>query len=183
MNSRRTRHRNPLVAAAAVLALLVVMPVAPASAATPAPESAQVSSGAALLTADLDGRPIELVKVGSYYCHDFDYPRIHCFATPAALEDAVSTTLVAMAATDTNYVLIFENTYYQGAYMYISSDYSILATVGWNDRISSFKSVNSGSGKFWTDWFYGGTSWGFCCNVQTPFLGTFNDTFSSVYRT
>jgi hypothetical protein len=183
MNARRTRHRNPLVIAA-ILALLAVMPAAPATAATLAPDATQDAAASTLLTADLDGRPIELAKVGTLHCHDFDYPRIHCFATQAALEDAVSTTLagLAAAAATTNYVVVFDGTFYSGPSMFISSDYSVLALVGWNDRISSFKGMNGESGTFYWDWFYGGSQWAFCCNQQATTMGSFNDNVSSVKR-
>ncbi|HJP89025.1 MAG TPA: hypothetical protein VJ850_08330 [Candidatus Limnocylindrales bacterium] len=146
------------------------------------------------LHADLDGTPIDLVDVGKWYCHDFAYPAIHCFSDPAALEAATSSELVTLgsnrtltadattAAAGVNYVIVYEFTTYQGAYMYMSEDYSILATIGWNDRISSFVVLNSQSGAFWTNWLYSGTRYNFCCNQSVASLGTFNDTFSSVFR-
>ena len=81
------------------------------------------------------------------------------------------------------YVEVFESSGFGGAYMYISDDYAALATIGWNDRISSFKAQNYETGAFYTDWFYGGNVDGFCCNAQVSSLGTFNDTFSAVRRT
>jgi hypothetical protein len=129
--------------------------------------------------ADLDGRLIELVDVGKYYCHDFDYPAIHCFSKPLALETSATS---ALAATAVDYVTVYDYTSFQGAYMYFSQNYSVLAAIGWNDRISSFIVRNSQSGNFYTDWFNGGTVYPFCCNQQLPGLGTFNNTFSSVYR-
>lgn len=138
------------------------------------------NGGASDPRADVRGRPIALAEVGRFYCHDFDFPRIHCFESSAELDAAVATTL---SVTAVDYVLVFENAGYNGASMYISSNYSALATVGWNDRISSFKGRNSQSGKFWTDWFYSGSFWSFCCNNQISSLGSFDNTFSSVHRT
>ena len=66
--------------------------------------------------------------------------------------------------------------------MVVSQDYSMLATIGWNDRISSFIAVNAASGTFYTDWLYGGSTWSFCCNQAAMSIGAFNDTFSSVKR-
>src|SRR5439155_27186001 len=60
----------------------VVLAVSPVAAV--AVDAAQNS-----LQADLDGKPLKPVEVGRYYCHDFDYPRIHCFGEAAELEAAV----------------------------------------------------------------------------------------------
>lgn len=38
------------------------------------------------IVADLNGHPISSTEVAAYNCHDFDFPRIHCFETVAALE-------------------------------------------------------------------------------------------------
>lgn len=135
------------------------------------------------LRADLDGRPLDLVKVGKYFCHDFDYPVIHCFSKPSALEASATARVGQLtSATAVNYAIIYEFTSYQGAYMYLSQDYSLLSLLGWNDRISSLKALNSQTGVFWTDWLYSGSPWTFCCNSQVPWLGTYDNAFSSVYR-
>jgi hypothetical protein len=144
----------------------------------PGPVTAREPSGREL-RADLDGKPMALVDVGRSYCHDFDYPVIHCFSTPIALEAAVEST-AALAGVD--YVTIYEFSTYQGAYMYLSEDSWALSGIGWNDRISSFVVRNGQSGAFWTDWLYSGTKYNFCCNSQVPALGGYDNTFSSVYR-
>ena len=131
------------------------------------------------LTADLDGVPIDLRSVGDHFCHDFAYPQIHCFSKSASLAQAVQPILAASGVT---YVIGFDYTSFQGPYMYFSQDYTVLATIGWNDRISSFVGQSSQSGRFWTDWFYLGTSYTFCCNQQVPSLGSYDNSFSSVYR-
>ena len=169
MSARRTPHPIPLVLAM-VLAVLAATPIAP---------PVQGRSATEMLTADFDGKPIELTEVGTLHCHDFDHPRIHCFATQDALDAAAAPSL---AAAGTSYLAIYENAYYGGAAMYVADDYTILATIGWNDRISSFRAVNSQAGTFYVDWFYGGSSYSFCCNQNAPYLGSFNDTFSSVRR-
>jgi peptidase inhibitor family I36 len=132
------------------------------------------------LTATLDGRPIPLEDVGKYYCDDFSYPEITCWSTrlPA---DARATVVTLLTAID--YVTIWDGTNYGGSFLNVSEDYSALALLGWNDRISSFKGRNSETGAFYTDWFYSGTVWAFCCNTQAPGLGAYNNTFSSIRRT
>lgn len=131
-------------------------------------------------SAMLGGRPIELARVGTLHCHDFRWPQIECFATATELDADAS---AALAATAVDYVRIFENGAYNGASMYLSQNYTILALIGWNDRISSFKALNSETGSFHTDWFYGGSEYTFCCNQNVMSLGSYDNTFSSVRRT
>ena len=132
------------------------------------------------LTATLDGKPIPLEEVGKYFCDDFAYPEISCFST--RLLAGARATLVTLL-TSVDYVSIFDLANYGGAYMNVSQDYSALALIGWNDRIGSFKGRNSETGSFFVDWFYNGTQWAFCCNTQTPSLGAYNNSFSSIIRT
>lgn len=66
--------------------------------------------------------------------------------------------------------------------MHMSENYSLLSLIGWNDRISSYVAKNSMSGAFWTDWLYTGVRYNFCCNQQVGSLGSYNDTFSSVFH-
>ncbi len=161
-----------MVVAAAILSL----------AATGATPVAAAATNTRELTADLDGAPIALADVGKYHCDDFDAPRIHCFVS--ALErDARLGGIGTLAAGTGPYVVIYDQGSYAGASMVISGNYSALAAIGWNDRISSFKGQNSQSGHFTTDWFGGGTKYSFCCNQQVPSLGGYDNTFSSVTRT
>jgi len=131
------------------------------------------------LTATLDGKPLELKQVANYYCDDFSYPEIHCFTHPATLESRVAP-IISAAAID--YVTVYDFSLFAGPYMYMSQDYTVLAVIGWNDRISSFVARNSETGHFYTDWFYSGTGYYFCCNQQVGSLGSYSDTFSSVHR-
>jgi len=135
------------------------------------------TGGPAALTATLDGRPLKLSSVADWYCDDFSYPAITCFSDPSALatRDATLT-----ATSSLEYVTIYDFTSYQGSFMHVSQDYTVLATIGWNDRISSFIARNSLEGDFFVDWFYGGDSLHFCCNSAVPSLGSFDNSFSSV---
>jgi hypothetical protein len=148
-------------------------------AALTAPVSVFAAANQSEMSADLEGRPIKLSDVSKYHCHDLDYPRIHCFRSESSRDDATTSRL---AASGVAYVIAWENGGYSGNSVILSQDYTVLATLAWNDRISSFKVQNSQSGRFWTDWFYGGTFYAFCCNQTVPYLGSYNDTFSSVYR-
>lgn len=138
------------------------------------------------ITADLDGRAISPAWAGEYYCHDLDFPRIHCFRTQSALDTAVSALGIGPLAfqpqtSGVTYVRIFVDEGFSGASAYLSQDYTNLGTIGWNDKITSFIVVNSQSGRFYTDSYYTGTNYFFCCNSWVANVGeTFNDKFSSV---
>ena len=165
----RARRIAVSVAIGVLLAQLLAVPVAGAG-----------GTKESQLSAYLDGRPIPLSDVGKYYCDDFDYPVIRCSSSPL-IASLRTTTVTLLAAVD--YVTIYENTSFNGAYMHVSQDYGSLITIGWNDRISSFRGRNSETGTLWTDWFNTGSSWPFCCNSQFSSLGAYNNTFSSVQRT
>lgn len=166
---RQSRRLGVLIAAA-VLSLGML-----------APNLAIAADGAtnATLRADLDGVQMKLVEVGDHFCNDFDYPVIHCYSSAKALEARVN---IASAASSGLYLTAYDYTGFQGSYMYFSQNYTCLACIGWDDRISSFIVRNSQSGNFYTDWFYGGTVYGWCCNQALTGLGSYNNTFSSVYR-
>jgi len=132
------------------------------------------------LSATVDGRPIPLADVSSYFCDDFSYPVIRCSRT-ALLADLRTTLVVLLAGVD--YTTIYEHPSYSGAFMHVSQDYNVLAMIGWNDKVSSFKGRNFETGSFHTDWFYNGATWNFCCNTQQWTLGSYDNTFSSIRRT
>jgi hypothetical protein len=144
------------------------------------PAAAAAAGAEPVLTATLDGRPIPLEEVGKHYCDDFAYPIIRCSSVALFVEARAT---LALLLTSVSYVTIYEHSWYSGAFMHVSQDYGALVLIGWSDKISSFKGRNSETGTFYTDWFYGGSWWTFCCNQQTGSLGSFNDTFSSILRT
>lgn len=144
----------------------------------------------AVVTADLEGRPIAVAQIPDFFCSDRDFPLIHCYRTAAAVEDARAglsklggqpVPLAASAAAD--YVIVYSSPSRTGSYTVLSQNYDALAVIGWNDRIESFMVVNSASGSFYTDWFAGGYRLGFCCNATVSSLSsTFNNAISSAYR-
>jgi hypothetical protein len=141
------------------------------------------------IVADVEGRPIKSALIPTFYCHDFDFPAIHCFRSPASLQAAKTTRSRLQSGPSVNfgvndYVTIFDGANYTGGFMDVSQNYDVLFWIGWNDRISSFKARNSASGSFWTDWFHSGTGRNFCCNTNVNSLPAGqNDAWSSVYRT
>ncbi len=147
-------------------------------------QPASAAAHPAKVTADLDGRPIPLSQVGSHYCFDRDFPVIHCYSTAVRLETARSSPSASPAlALSSDYVLVFSGPSYSGNYFYVSQNYDMLAMVGWNDRIRSYRSLNGYPGHFYTDWFGSGAVQSFCCNNPIPYLSsTFDGQFSSVYE-
>ncbi|OGO57652.1 MAG: hypothetical protein A2V85_02790 [Chloroflexi bacterium RBG_16_72_14] len=139
------------------------------------------------IVADLDGRPIAPKQVGGYYCHDFEFPRIHCYLTEGELDAAVSALEadpLAAAVTGITYVRVYVDGGYTGASAYLSQDYPDLGVIGWQDRISSFKALNSQSGRFHEHNSYLGFQYSFCCNTWVTYVGdAYNDRFSSVKNT
>lgn len=136
------------------------------------------------VSADLDGAPIKATEAGEHFCHDLDYPILHCFSTAKELDAAfLGARASADGVTATSYIVIYEDEAYRGAYAYLSQDYGNLGSIGWNDRITGFKVVNSGSGHFAEHIADGGLHYSFCCNQQLSNIGqTWNDRISSVYQ-
>ncbi len=153
--------------------LLAAAPSTPAMAATPH------------VVATLDGRAIPVSQIGLYSCHDLEFPAIRCFRQPRDRNLALATSAgqLQVAAAGVVYVTVFDQALYGGSSMSISQNYDTLATIGWNDRVSSFKAKNSESGRLYVDWLHGGSGWNFCCNQSTGNLSTYDNSFSSVYRT
>jgi hypothetical protein len=153
--------------------------------------STRAMAAAPQVVVTLDGRTIPTSEIADHACHDIEFPVIRCFRKAAARDLSVSveaeplrvTAATAVAAAAVAYVTIYDGSGFSGASMLISQNYDSLAVVGWNDRVGSFKGRNSETGRFNRDWFGGGSAWNFCCNQQTANLSTYDNTFSSVYRT
>lgn len=169
---------HPRVLATAAAFALMVITTAPANA------------GEGGVSADLEGRPLKVAEIANYHCHDFDYPRIRCFATTSRLEDAVAERVGASSDAAELEVTTFatgfavrayENATYNGASIYLSQPYNDLSSIGWNDRISSYKVMSTTGGEFHTDSYHRGTLDSFCCSETVPYVGdALNDKFSSV---
>jgi hypothetical protein len=154
--------------------LLALVPSTPATAAPPE------------VTATLDGRSIPVAEIAEHDCDDLEFPLIRCFKDAADRDASVTRRLGALkvaVAAAVVYVTAYDLANYGGSSLVISQNYDTLVVIGWNDRISSFKGRNSETGKFTTNWLGGGSVWNFCCNQQTGTLGSYDNTFSSVYRT
>jgi len=142
-----------------------------------------VAAAGERLRADLDGTSIPLVDVGRHFCHDLDSPAIHCFADLATLDAAVASHQAQEGAAAVSYVQVFEHRDYRGTAASLAADYPNLGAIGWNDRISSYRVLISGSGEFREHVDYVGWADSFCCGQWVTYVGDmFNDKFSSVRR-
>lgn len=143
--------------------------------------------------ATLEGKPISLDVARTLSCSDVDYPVLTCYRTAAELEAAMAASAAsassldlslsgaAAAATSTGYVVVFEHGQYAGSAMAYTQNYSCLCTIGWNDKISSFKSYGA-SGKFWENAPGGGFIYYFGPTTWVAYVGDqFNDRFSAFY--
>ncbi len=138
--------------------------------------------------ADLDGRPTPTDRIADHYCHDRDFPVIHCYSTPIALQESLAAAsaadlAVAPKQSTSDYVVVYSGLANSGSYMFISQNYDALAIVGWNDRIRSYRVLNGRAGTFYTDWFGSGAVLQFCCGAAvTSLSSTFDAQISSVYQ-
>ncbi len=175
----RVTGRSRLIGLALLAAVMAPVYAVPVGAASEPP-----------ISADLEGRPIPAVEVGRYACHDFDYPRIHCYRTRADLERAVADRLAAqpasgldgtVGATATGYVKVYPDAGLQGLPAVLSVRYDDLAVIGWNDRISSFEGLAGNGGTFFEHIYGGGFAYPFNAYQQVTYVGDpYNDRFSSV---
>jgi hypothetical protein len=139
------------------------------------------------LSATLDGKRIRIDRVPSLNCHDFDYPVIRCFSTPDLVAADIAARLDAGSAEgarllSTGYVTVFQDVYYGAPFISLSNDQTSLSSIGWNDRISSFKSYGA-SGGFYEHSPTGGTWYAYGSSTQIGSLGAMNDKFSAFYIT
>jgi hypothetical protein len=133
------------------------------------------------------GKQIALMQVAQFHCHDASFPVIECFDTAlerdldfAVTPSGVTSEAVSNAPT-ASYVTWFDAINYGGSSFTASVSYSDLGVLGWNDRISSFKSLNGGRPKWWRDTGFLGTAWRWPAGAQVPNVGTdANDQWSSV---
>jgi hypothetical protein len=158
-----------ILGAAAVIGAALAMPMAAAS------------DG---IHAELDGEPVSLEQLDELSCDDFEYPVLTCFATSEELEAAAPARFRSVhrvrAAATSGYVIAWEHADYGGSSRAMSIDYANLGSIGWNDRITSFKSFGA-TGRFWQHSPWGGWFYGFGGSTWVGNVGqTYNDAFSGL---
>ena len=137
--------------------------------------------------ATLDGRTISIDAAADLDCHDFEYPVIRCFTSIAALEFDVAVQLgrqrsrTSFAPASIGYVVVYEHVAYGGAVKVLALDVPWLSSLGWNDKISSFKSFGA-SGAFHEHSPNGGFVYSYGPSSRVASLsGMYNDKFSSFF--
>ena len=170
---RSFRQRGGPLALAAILALTVASTAAAGS-----------PGGRAERRAQLDGRAIALADVARFQCHDRDFPVIRCFNSAAerALDLAAQGRSTELA-TVTQYVTWYADANYGGAPSFTAFwSEPDLTIYGWNDKISSFRTLNGGHPRWWQDVGNKGTSWDWG-TLSISYVGdAANDQFSGVER-
>lgn len=138
------------------------------------------------LSATLNGKSIPLHEVGSHSCHDLDYPILRCFDSAEKMNADLAVLssegrAASAGALSVGYVIVYEHASYAGSQLAMSANQTWLSSIGWNDKISSFKSFGA-TGNFREDSPAGGFVYYYSTSSQVPSLnGTYNDRFSAFY--
>lgn len=140
--------------------------------------------GADEMTAILDGQRISVARAAELSCHDLDYPVITCFSSSKEMLEAVSvlTTERSDGGTEalaTGYVIVWADATFAGASRTLSINYPYLGDIGWNDRISSFRSYGA-SGRFREHSPGSGFIYSYSSSAYVTYVGdVYNDKFSA----
>jgi hypothetical protein len=135
------------------------------------------------VAATLDGRSTMVMLAAQYHCHDLVLGQLTCFRSPQDRdEDVVGDDTAFEAAASSGYVVAYASPSYAGASVVLSQSYPNLGTIGWEDRISSYKVFTILTGSFFVNRWYSGQVLQFCCYAQVPYVGAaFDNTLSSFY--
>jgi hypothetical protein len=148
-------------------------------------------------TATYMGQGIDPREASHHFCHTRDYPIVRCFDSQAEVDadlgwvepqapgqngrptaDAAASS--SPPAFTGPYTIAYWDINYGGSALTLYYAVGNLDALGWNDAISSIKSINCGVPRYWTDANYSGVYWQNGCNVWSPNLYSQNDMFSSV---
>jgi hypothetical protein len=155
-------------AAAAVVATL--------GAGAPSAVTATANTGATLA-----GRSIPVSDVRLYHCHNARAAVYSCFASASERDRDARRATRYLAAGSVAYVILYEHAYYGGASITLFDPVAHLGSLGWNDAVSSFKSLNGQRPKWWRDTYFAGTAWRWTAGAWVSYVGdAANDQFSSV---
>jgi|ERR1035437_9509847 hypothetical protein len=157
-----------------------------------------IADDGTVVTATYEGVPIDPHTVSRYFCHTRDYPAVRCFASQAEVDEGLgwveptapggTAASAASSSSDVSpdwpqgvaYSIAYWDINYGGSALTLFGALPNLGIIGWNDSISSIKSVNCGIPRYYIDANYRGIYWQNACNVWSPNLYSSNDTFSSV---
>jgi hypothetical protein len=132
------------------------------------------------------GHTISLREVANYHCHTGRKNVISCFDTESDKDRSLDqltagSASLASATSSTQYVTFYADINFGGASFTAVDPIADLGSIGWNDRISSFKSLNSGHPMWWKDAHFGNQNWQWVAGSWVGNVGAdANDQFSSV---
>ena len=193
--------RRLLIRATALVTLVFSLTwSAPVSAAADTSTDSADPNGS-VVTATYKGQPIDPRLASHHFCHTRDYPVVRCFDSQQEVDDDIG--LVEPVApgepgpllsggddsiegispdfpAGVAYTIAYWDINYGGNALTVYGAIWNLDLIGWNDNISSFKSVNCGIPRYYVDASYSGVYWQNSCNNWSPNLYAYNDTMSSV---
>lgn len=142
---------------------------------------AATGTEAARPRAILEGQAIPLGDVSRYHCHDRDDLVIRCFRDEAARDDDIGRGPAGRGLLADPYVTFYKDEDYGGTSFTAYASIASLATYGWNDLISSFKSLSNGRPHWYRDINYGIPDWRWSAGAWVRNVGSgANDAISSV---
>ncbi len=136
------------------------------------------------------GSRIALSDVATFHCHDRDYPIIRCFLTPeqrtaeeaqVALAAASEALIPGGAALLDPFVRWYRDPNSGGPSYTAYVSQPDLASIGWDNLISSFTPLNGGHPVWWSLANQTGTKWDWGL-AQASYLGSADNQFSSVAK-
>jgi hypothetical protein len=137
------------------------------------------------LAVTLDGTSASLAQATRYHCHDLIAGQLTCYRS-ASRRDADVTRLFEqrhanpLGATATGYVIAYAGISYTVRSVVLTQNYANLATIGWDNVISSYRVFTNLTGAFYSNTYYAGLTQYYCCFRDVPYVGdSYNDTFSS----
>ena len=120
----------------------------------------------------LDGRLIDLSEIVDLHCHDRDAPMVHCFSTQAQRDGDLQAPASHSIDGSLSYVTVFADEGYGGGSLTLHNPISDLNVYGWNDCISSLKSLNAQRPRLYAHAGYGTPSWRWSAGAWISIVGS-----------
>lgn len=129
----------------------------------------------------LDRRSLPLSEVSRHHCHDRDFPIIRCFPSPDQRDEDLAAAGAGSAESGQPYVTVYLDEGYGGGSLTVYDSIRDLGMHGWNDRISSFKSLNGQRPRLFSHIDFGTPSWRWPAGAWVSNVGSnANDATSSI---
>lgn len=170
------RHASPT--ATRLRKILVAMSLGALAISSVGPATAADGSHVRVTLGNMELGPAEVVE---FHCHDRDMPTIKCFETAGERDGDLSSRASRSARLADPYVTFFQDAGYGGSSYTAYNAISDLGVYGWNDLITSFKSLSGQRPRLYTDVGYGTPSWRWAAGAWVSNVGSAaNDVTSSI---